>query len=137
MADSKTFRLCVIAPERIFYEEDVEMVELNTTEGEIGILPEHIPLTTIIAPGVLRIMNGDDVKEAALCNGFMEVQKTKVTILAESCEWPEEIDLNRANEAKARAERRIKSGDGEVNLMRAELALQRSLTRIELANKYK
>ncbi len=137
MADSKTFRLCVIAPERTFYEDDVEMVELNTTEGEIGILPEHIPLTTIIAPGILRIMVGDDVKEASLCNGFMEVQKTKVTILAESCEWPEEIDIKRANEAKARAERRIKSGDSEINLMRAELALQRSLTRIELANKYR
>lgn len=137
MADSKTFRLCVIAPERIFYEDDVEMIELNTTEGEIGVLPEHIPLTTIVAPGVLRITKDGDVKEAALHDGFMEVQKTKVTILAESCEWPEEIDINRANEAKIRAERRIKSGDSEVNLVRAEMALKRSLTRLELAGKYK
>ena len=137
MADSKTFRLCVIAPERIFYEEDIDMIELNTIEGEIGVLPEHIPLTTIIAPGVLRITKGGEVREAALHDGFMEVQKTRVTILAESCEWPEEIDINRANEAKIRAERRIKSGEGNINLVRAEMALKRSLTRIELANKYR
>ncbi len=136
MAD-KTFRLRVIAPERIFYEDDVDMVELNTTEGEIGILPEHIPLTTIVAPGILRIMKGEETKEAALLDGFMEVQKTSVTILAESCEWPEEIDINRAKEAKVRAERRIKSGDSEVNLTRAEAALKRSLTRLGLAEKYK
>lgn len=67
----------------------------------------------------------------------MEVKKDSVTILAESCEWPEEIDVNRANEAKIRAERRIKSGDSEVNMTRAEAALKRSLTRLNLASKYK
>lgn len=56
MADNKTFRLRVIAPERLFYEGDVDMAELNTTEGEIGILPEHIPLTTIVAPAYLRLL---------------------------------------------------------------------------------
>ncbi len=136
MADEKTFRLRVISPERIFYEDDVAMAELNTTEGEIGILPEHIPLTTIVAPGVLRITKGEDIREAAVLSGFMEIKKDAVTILAESCEWPEEIDLNRANEAKIRAERRIKSGDAEINLTRAEAALKRSLTRIGLAEKY-
>lgn len=137
MAESKTFRLRVIAPERNFYENDVEMIELNTIEGEIGILPEHIPLTTIVAPGILRIMKDGEVREAALHDGFMEVQKHSVTILAESCEWPEEIDINRATEAKIRAERRIKSGDSTLNLSRAEVALKRSITRIEIANKYK
>lgn len=137
MAESKTFRLRVIAPERNFYEDDVEMIELNTTEGEIGILPEHIPLTTIVAPGILRIMKDGEVREAALHDGFMEVQKHSVTILAESCEWPEEIDVNRANEAKIRAERRIKSGDAAMNLNRAEIALKRSLIRLDLADKYK
>lgn len=137
MADNKTFRLRVIAPERIFYEEDVNMVECNTTEGEIGILPDHIPLTTIVAPGILRIIKNGETKEAALLEGFMEVQKASVTILAESCEWPEEIDVNRANEAKVRAERRIKGGEGQINITRAETALKKSLTRLSLAEKYK
>ena len=108
------------------------MAELNTTEGEIGILPEHIPLTTIVAPGVLKITKGEEIKEAALLEGFMEVKKDSVTILAESCEWPEEIDVNRANEAKIRAERRLETQDPNININRAEIALKKSLVRIEV-----
>ncbi len=137
MSESSTFRLKIIAPERIFYDDDVNMVELNTSEGEIGILPEHIPLTTIVAPGILKISKDGEKKEAALLDGFVEIQKTSVTILAEACEWPDEIDANRAMEARVRAERRIKSGKSEINLIRAELALKKSLIRLGLAEKYK
>ncbi len=133
MDDKKRFRLHIITPERIFYDDDAEMIELRTSEGEVGILPEHIPLTTVVVPGILRIMNGDEVREAALHDGFMEILKKKVTILAESCEWPKEIDVNRANEAKVRAERRLKSGDAHVNVVRAEAALRRSLIRLNVA----
>lgn len=137
MAESSTFRLKIIAPEHIFYDDDVNMVELNTSEGEIGIFPEHIPLTTIVAPGILKISKDGEKKEAALLDGFIEIQKTSVTILAEACEWPNEIDANRAMEARVRAERRIKSGEAEINLVRAELALKKSLIRLGLAEKYK
>lgn len=136
MADLKKFQLEVISPERVFYTGDVEMVELTTTEGEIGVYADHIPLTTILAPGVMTITESADVlKEAAVLEGFMEITQDKVTILAQSCEWPDEIDLNRANEAKARAERRIKSNDSNVNMARAELALKKSLVRIGLRTK--
>ncbi len=136
MADLKKFRLEVISPERVFYTGDVEMIELTTTEGEIGIYADHIPLTAIVAPGVLTITESsgeDGIKEAAVLEGFLEILPDKVTILAQSCEWPEEIDMNRAIEAKARAERRIKSTDTQVNMTRAELALRKSLVRINLA----
>ncbi len=133
---SKYFKLQVIAPDRIFLEEDAEMIELTTTEGEIGVLRDHIPLTAIVAPGVLRIKKDGEEKEAALHEGFLEILGDKVVILAESCEWPEEIDINRANEAKIRAERRLKSADAEINEARAELALRRSLVRLSLAEKY-
>ncbi len=137
--NAATTHLKVIAPERTFFEGDAEMVELNTVEGEMGILPGHIPLTTIVAPGVLRIFIGDEEKEAALLSGFVEIQKDRITILAEACEWPEEIDVKRAEEARIRAERRIGgSGTEEViNIARAEVALKRSLTRLDLADKYK
>ena len=137
MADSKTMKLQIISPDRIFYDGDVEMVETTTTEGDMGIYPEHIPLTAIVAPGVLTIHEPEGVKEAALHDGFIEIQKKKVVILAESCEWPEEIDVHRAEEAKIRAERRLKSTEGEINEYRAEAALRRSITRISLAEKYK
>lgn len=135
MADLKKFQLEVISPERIFYSGDVEMVELTTTEGDIGIYADHIPLTTIIAPGIMTITEaGNQTKEAAVLEGFMEITQDKVTILAQSCEWPEEIDIHRAKEAKARAERRLKSADESINTSRAELALRKSLIRLEIAN---
>ncbi len=137
MADEgKSFRLEVISPDRIFFEDMVDMVELRTTEGNIGILKGHIPLTAIVAPGIMKIKMAGGEKEAALHDGFIEILKDKVTVMAESCEWPEEIDINRANEAKIRAERRLKGADGEINESRAELSLRRALTRLELSSKY-
>ena len=131
MAD-KTFRLKIIAPERIFYEDDVPFVEFRTTEGEIGVYPGHIPLTSIIAPGVVRIHTTDGaIKEAALLEGFSEILPNEVVILAEAVEWPDEIDANRAKEAQIRAERRLQSQDGDMD--RAELALKRAIVRQRLA----
>lgn len=134
MAD-KTFNLRIISPTRIFFDGNVNMVEMKTTEGEIGVLAGHIPLTAILEPGILRIKQEETVKEAALHDGFVEIQKTRVTVLAESCEWPDEIDVTRAKEAKERAERRIKSGKKEVDMLRAELALKKAITRLNLAGK--
>ena len=134
MAD-KTFNLQIISPTRIFFDGDATMVEMKTTEGEIGVLAGHIPLTAILEPGVLKIHQEEGIKEAALHDGFVEIQKTKVTVLAESCEWPDEIDVERAKEAKSRAENRIKSGRADVDMLRAELALKKALTRIDIAGK--
>ena len=107
------------------------MVEFNTVEGEVGIYKDHLPMTMIIAPGILTITRGDEVKEAALHAGFTEVLPDKVTILAEIIEWPSEIDVTRAEEAKSRAEERIKEHAPGTDLNRAELALKRAVARIE------
>ena len=93
MADDRNFTLKIITPDRVFYEEQVSMVEFNTIEGEVGIYKDHIPMTMIIAPGILTITTGEEVSEAALHAGFAEVLPDKVTILAEIIEWPVEIDL--------------------------------------------
>lgn len=137
MADSgKSFRLKIISPDRVFFEGDVDMIELRTSEGELGVLKGHIPLTAILVPGVFRIKGceGGD-KEAAMHSGFVEIQSDHVTVLAESCEWPEEIDANRAKEAQIRAERRLRSGEEGIDVARAELALRKALLRIEMATK--
>lgn len=135
MADNKSFKLQIISPERVFLDDDVEMVEVRTSEGDIGILKDHIPLTSVIVPGVLTIHKDGGTKIAAIHDGFLEILKDKVIILAEACEWPEEIDVNRANEAKIRAERRLKGSDSTINETRAEMALRRSLIRIQIADK--
>lgn len=134
MAD-KTFSLQIISPTRIFFDGNADMVELKTSEGEIGVLAGHIPLTAILTPGVMKIHQEGGIKEAALHDGFVEIRKDKVTVLAESCEWPDEIDVERAEEAKQRAENRIKSGRQDVDMLRAELALKKAITRIDLAGR--
>jgi F-type H+-transporting ATPase subunit epsilon len=135
MADERLFRLKIIAPDRVFYEGEASMIELKTSEGEIGVYKNHIPLTTILAPGIVKITEPEGVKLAALYSGFVEILKESVTILAEVAEWPDEIDLNRAQEAKIRAERRLSNQESGVDEIRAEMALRRALTRIELGGK--
>ena len=132
MADKNSFLLRIITPDRVFYENQVEMVEFNTTEGEIGVLPGHIPLTVIVKPGILNITEADGDKEAALHAGFAEILPDSVTILAEVIEWPEEIDEERAEAAKERAEERLRSKTPETDIVRAETALQRAMARIEV-----
>ena len=129
------FKLRIVSPDREFYCGDVDMVEMVTTEGEIGVLKGHIPLTAVAAPGILKIHEEEGIKEAVLIDGIIRVMQDNVTILAEDCNWPEEIDLNRAKEAKIRAERRLKGEEEGVNLDRAELALRRSIARINAAEK--
>ncbi len=132
MSDN-TMRVKVIAPDRVFYEGDVTFMEFNTIEGIIGIYPRHIPTTVVIAPGVLKISESQGDKTAALHSGFAEILGDSVTILAESVEWPDEIDIRRAEEAKIRAERRL--SDSSQDIHRAELALKRAMLRLEMTKR--
>lgn len=124
------FDLQIITPDRVFYEGKASMLELNTTEGEVGIYKNHVPMTLIIAPGAATITEENDKKEAAIHAGFIEILQDKITVLAEIAEWPEEIDVKRAEEAKIRAERRINEHKSDTDLCRAETALSRAIARI-------
>ena len=130
MADNNLFTLRIITPDRVFYEGQVSMVEFNTTEGEIGVYKKHVPMTVIVKPGILTITGDGETKEAALHEGFAEILEDEVVILAEIIEWPNEIDLERAQAARARAEERLRSKTPETDVLRAETALQRALARI-------
>ena len=134
MADLQTIKLLVNTPDRVFYHDDATFVELSTSEGDIGVYPVHIPLTAVVVPCVLSIHNGNDVKKAAVHGGIIEILKDKITILAEVAEWSDEIDVERANEARLRAEKRLASHDSNLDMVRAEAALKRSLARIKAAN---
>lgn len=129
------FTLKVITPDRVFYEEQVTMVEFNTIEGEVGIYREHIPMTMIVAPGILTITKDQEVSEAALHAGFAEVLPDQVTVLAEIIEWPDEIDVERAEESKSRAEERIREHAPGTDMRRAEMSLKRAVARIETVHK--
>ena len=131
MSDKNGFLLRIITPDRVFYENQVDMVEFNTTEGEVGILPGHIPMTVIVKPGVLCIGEPEGEKLAALHAGFAEILPEGVTILAEVIEWPGEIDESRAVAAKERAEGRLQDKTPDTDIARAETALQRAIVRIQ------
>ncbi len=129
MADNK-FKLSVMCPDRIFFNGEADMVEMNTTEGYIGVYQGHIPLATVLSPGVMVIHNNGKERKAALHSGFAEITPDKIMILAEAAEWPDEIDFKRAEEARIRAERRLAGSESGIDISRAEAALRRSLARI-------
>ena len=124
---AEMMRLQIVTPDEAFFDGEVSMVELNTADGEAGIYPKHIPMVVAVAPGVLKIHGADGVKKAALLSGFLP-------ILAEACEWPENIDGKRANEARIRAERRLAEKNPQTDIDRAEAALKRALVRLSLVD---
>lgn len=130
---NNAFKVEIITPDRVFYTGEADMIEFNTADGQIGVYKHHIPLTTVIEPGVVIIHDGDIQKVAAVHAGFAEILGEKVTLLAEMAEWPDEIDVNRAEAAKERAEERISAKAEKTDLKRAEFALHKALTRIDAA----
>ena len=120
----------IIEPDGMFYEGKGELLEFTSVEGEMGIYKNHIPLTTILEPCVVRIHVGGEVKKAAVLGGFIEIQKEYATILAEDANWPDEIDLERAQASKKRAEERLTKKEGSLDVARAEASLKRAMARI-------
>ena len=132
MAD--TIQLEIVTPERLVVQEAVEYIELPGKSGYLGVLPGHAPLITEIATGEISYKIGDQLKWLAVAAGFAEVLPGKITILAETAEKKEEIDLSRAQAAKQRAEDALKSA-GPGGNADAQAALRRATVRIDVAGK--
>jgi F-type H+-transporting ATPase subunit epsilon len=130
-----TFQLEIVTPEKLVVNEAVEELQMPGANGYLGILPGHAPLITELAVGELTYRVGSETHRTVVCWGFAEVLPEKVTILAETCERPNEIDVARAQQAKDRAEERLKSGNPDVDYERAEEALKRADARLEVAGK--
>ena len=113
MADN-IFDIEIITPDRVFYKGETDFLEFNTQNGEIGVYKNHIPLTTVLAPGIVTIHNGDEEKIAAIHSGFAEI--------------------DRAQAAKERAEQRLSNHTAEIDVKRAEFALRKALIRIDVAH---
>ncbi len=129
-------RVDIVTAERLVYsEEGVDGIIVPGVEGELGVLPRHAPLLTMIQPGVLRIVKGGDEVEMAITGGFIEVRGNRVTVLADAAERAEEIDVVRAEEARRRAQRLLVERTAEMDLSRAEAALARALIRLKVAER--
>jgi len=135
----EAIELIVVTPERQLLRETVVEVTIPGLDGELGILPGHAPLITELGIGELRYRTATSSQPIllAVLRGFAEVLPDRVTLLAETAERAEEIDLSRAQAAKARAEKRLASNDTNVDWDRATIALQRAVIRIQVARKYR
>ena len=128
-------RLEIITAERVVYSEDVDIVVAPGIEGELGILPHHASLMTMLQPGELRVRKDNEEESMFVSGGFLEVRGDKVVVLADVAERAEEIDIQRAEAAKRRAEERITQFPAHVDHARAEAALIRSMMRLKVAEK--
>jgi F-type H+-transporting ATPase subunit epsilon len=131
MADS--FQLEIVTPEKKVVDTAAEEVQIPGKNGYLGILPGHAPLITELAVGEIVYRENSTEQRLAVAWGFAEVLPDKVTILAETAERPQEIDVDRARKSKERAEQRLTSGNTEVEVDRALDALKRAETRLEVA----
>jgi len=130
-----TFRLEIVTAERMVYSDDVDMVIAWGIEGQLGILPHHAPLMTMLQPGELIVKKDNKETYMAVSGGFLEVRPDKVIVLADACERAGEIDKTRAEAAKRQAEEIMKSPSPETETATAEAALRRSLVRLKVAEK--
>lgn len=122
----------IVTAERVVYsEEGVDRLIVPGVEGELGVLTLHAPLLTMIKPGLMRIVKGEEEVEMAITGGFIEVRDNRITILADAAERAEEIDVERAEEARRRAKRLIEERGAEVDLARAQAELAQALARIK------
>ena len=130
----------IVTAERVVRtEHGIDVLIAPGSEGQLAIMPHHAALMTTLEPGELIFRRGGQEEPFIVTGGFMEVRSDRVTILADAAEATEEIDVERAEEARRRAEQRIRAlreqGDRDIDLARAQAALQRSLLRLRVAEK--
>jgi F-type H+-transporting ATPase subunit epsilon len=133
MALPKHLRLEFVTPERAIVHEDVDEVEIPGEEGYFGVLPGHAPLLAALRTGELWYRRGTEKKYAFIDGGFAEVLPERVAILAQVGERAEEIDVQRAEAAKRRAEERLVRPVTDMDFERARIALLKALARLQVS----
>jgi F-type H+-transporting ATPase subunit epsilon len=126
-------QLKIITHERIIFEGEADEIVIQAQTGQIGILKDHIPFTTVLEVGVTKIKQGDKIRYFATMGGVFQFKDNVATILTDVCEDGCNIDVTRANDAKSRAEARLADTDAKIDSQRAQAALARSLARLKAA----
>ncbi|MDO5716739.1 MAG: ATP synthase F1 subunit epsilon [Tissierellia bacterium] len=125
------FHLKVVTPDRIFFEGDVDQLIVRGVEGDFAVLPNMSPFVTRVDIHRMKIFTDGKERIAAVHGGYIDIRDDNVILVANACEWPEEIDIERAKLAKERAEKRLKD-QSAYDTMRAEISLKKAINRINL-----
>jgi F-type H+-transporting ATPase subunit epsilon len=127
----------IVTPERLAYSDTVDSVQLPGSEGELGVLPHHAPLVSMLGVGELRIRKGGAEESFAIVGGFLQVRPDRVVVMAETADLASEIDLEKAQEARREAERALDTAGptDAVDLAAARAQLQQALLRIRVAER--
>ncbi len=126
-------RLEVITPERVVFDDDIEMLIARAIDGDIGVMAGHTPMVTALETGVMEIKTGEEEIPVPISDGFMEVKSEKINVIVRTAELPKEIDVERARRAKERAQRRLREEKSRIDEARAEAALERAKARLRAA----
>ena len=128
-----TFPLKVLTIDHCFFEGDVDRIVVRTTQGDVGILPNHVPYIAALGIGALIIVQNGERRVAAVSGGVVDVTREGTTILARTCEWADEIDVNRANSASERGRTALQKKESDREYEVAQVKLKKALNRIRIA----
>ncbi|MEJ6951270.1 F0F1 ATP synthase subunit epsilon [Natronospora cellulosivora (SeqCode)] len=129
-------KLDIVTPEELVYSEDIEILVAPAIDGEIGILPNHVPLVTGLDTGILRIKKDGEELKVPISDGFMEVKPDGISVVVRTAELPHHIDPERAAKALERAKKRMTQNDNKIDQARAKAALERAIARLKAVEKY-
>lgn len=133
---SKGYRLEVITPERVFFDDTVEMVIIETSDGQLGVMAGHVPMVAPIKIGVIKIKQNGEWREASIDEGYMEITPQETIVMSHSAEWPEEIDEKRAREEYERAQEKLRQKRSMEEYHQSKASLARAMARLRVKKNY-
>lgn len=125
-------RLKIVTPDRVFFDGSIRSIVARGTEGDFSILKNHSPFVTILQISRMKVNLESSSRYAAIAGGYITVSDNQITIMSDACEWEDEIDEQRALEAKERAERKLKASKMNDETLQAEVALKRAINRLNV-----
>lgn len=125
-------KLKIVTPDRVFFDGEIISITARGIEGDFTILKNHAPFVTVIQISKMKVKTQEGSRVAAISGGYITVRDNDIVIMSDACEWEDEIDVERAQRAKDRAEKRLQSVKGEKDVINAELALKRAMNRLQI-----
>ncbi|MDO4778988.1 MAG: F0F1 ATP synthase subunit epsilon [Tissierellia bacterium] len=124
-------KLKIVTPNRVFFDDEIEMLIARGVNGDFAILKNHAPFVTVLDIRKIKVKQNGEFRIAAIAGGYLIVRDNQIVIMSDACEWADEIDVNRAKLAMERAEKRLKSG-AEKDTTKAEIALKKAINRLDV-----